>query len=95
MLPSKRSWVWKFSRFTRKREHAVVFKSMLRAICVENRAQPPTTGRQHPFGVTATLHIPHLTDIRPPPARSLIPRASSDRRRSIPSVDWGLQISER
>ncbi len=28
--PFKEILVWKFSRFTRKREHAVAFKSMLR-----------------------------------------------------------------
>ena len=56
---------------------------------VENRAQPPTTGRQNPSGVAATLRIVHLTDIRPPPARSLTPNPSSDRCCSIPSVDSG------
>ena len=48
-----------------------------------------TTGRQHRPGVGHTPRIDHLTDIRPLPARSLPPHLSSDRRRSIPSVDSG------
>ena len=30
VVPFQEILVWKFSRFTRKREHAVAFKSMLR-----------------------------------------------------------------
>ena len=39
-----------------------------------------------------TPRIDHLTDIKPLPARSLTPHLSSDRRRSIPSVDSGLDV---
>ena len=34
--------VWKFSRFTRKREHAVAFKSMLRRKALELSPSPST-----------------------------------------------------
>ncbi len=49
-----------------------------------------TNGRQHRLGAAATLRIVHFIGIRPLPARSLTPHLSSDRRRSIPSVDSGL-----
>ena len=42
--------VWKFSRFTRKREHAVAFKSMLRrkgirVVSITEQAEDNATGR--------------------------------------------------
>ena len=42
--------VWKFSRFTRKREHAVVLKSMLRrkglrVVSITEQAEDNPTGR--------------------------------------------------
>ena len=42
--------VWKFSRFTRKREHAVAFKSMLRrkgirVVSITEQAEDTSTGR--------------------------------------------------
>ncbi len=48
--PFKEILVWKFSRFTRKREHAVAFKSMLRrrgirVVSVTEQAEDNPTGR--------------------------------------------------
>ena len=40
--PFQEILVWKFSRFTRKREHAVAFKSMLRRKGVESSPSPST-----------------------------------------------------
>ena len=44
------SFVWKFSRFTRKREHAVAFKSMLRrkgirVVSITEHADDSPTGK--------------------------------------------------
>ncbi len=48
--PFKEILVWKFSRFTRKREHAVAFKSMLRrkgirVVSITEQAEDTATGR--------------------------------------------------
>ena len=48
--PFKEILVWKFSRFTRKREHAVAFKSMLRrrgirVVSITEQAEDSATGR--------------------------------------------------
>ena len=48
--PFKEILVWKFSRFTRKREHAVAFKSMLRrkgirVVSITEQADDSATGR--------------------------------------------------
>ena len=48
--PFKEILVWKFSRFTRKREHAVAFKSMLRrrgvrVVSITEQAEDNATGR--------------------------------------------------
>ena len=48
--PFREILVWKFSRFTRKREHAVAFKSMLRrkgirVISITEQAEDNPTGR--------------------------------------------------
>ena len=48
--PFKEILVWKFSRFTRKREHAVAFKSMLRrrgirVVSITEQADDTSTGR--------------------------------------------------
>ena len=48
--PLKEILVWKFSRFTRKREHAVAFKSMLRrkgvrVVSITEQADDSATGR--------------------------------------------------
>ncbi len=48
--PFREILVWKFSRFTRKREHAVVFKSMLRrkgilVVSITKQAEDTATGR--------------------------------------------------
>ena len=48
--PFKEILVWKFSRFTRKREHAVAFKSMLRrqgvrVVSITEQAKDTATGR--------------------------------------------------
>ena len=48
--PFKEILVWKFSRFTRKREHAVAFKSMLRrrgirVVSITEQADDTATGR--------------------------------------------------
>ena len=48
--PFKEILVWKFSRFTRKREHAVVLKSMLRrrglrVVSITEQAEDNPTGR--------------------------------------------------
>ena len=49
-VPFKEILVWKFSRFTRKREHAVAFKSMLRrrgirVVSITEQAEDNPTGR--------------------------------------------------
>ena len=49
-LRSRRILVWKFSRFTRKREHAVAFKSMLRrkgvrVVSITEHADDTPTGK--------------------------------------------------
>ena len=48
--PSEEILVWKFSRFTRKREHAVAFKSMLRrkgvrVVSITEHADDTPTGK--------------------------------------------------
>ena len=48
--PFREILVWKFSRFTRKREHAVAFKSMLRrkgirVVSITEQAEDTATGR--------------------------------------------------
>ena len=48
--PLKEILVWKFSRFTRKREHAVAFKSMLRrrgvrVVSITEHADDSPTGK--------------------------------------------------
>ena len=48
--PFKEILVWKFSRFTRKREHAVAFKSMLRqrgvrVVSITEQADDTPTGK--------------------------------------------------
>ena len=48
--PFQEILVWKFSRFTRKREHAVAFKSMLRrrgirVVSITEQAEDTATGR--------------------------------------------------
>ena len=50
--PFKEILVWKFSRFTRKREHAVAFKSMLRrrgirVVSITEHADDTPTGKLH------------------------------------------------
>ena len=48
--PFKEILVWKFSRFTRKREHAVAFKSVprrkgIRVVSITEQAEDTATGR--------------------------------------------------
>ena len=48
--PFREILVWKFSMFTRKREHAVAFKSMLRrkgirVVSITEQAEDTATGR--------------------------------------------------
>ena len=56
--PFKEILVWKFSRFTRKREHAVAFKSMLRRRGISNCCDcQVNTGFQGACCLTMALRI--------------------------------------
>ena len=83
--PFKEILVWKFSRFTRKREHAVAFKSMLRrrgvrVVSITEQADDTTLEEPMNSGLTVRHTSPQWS-----PNRSLYPLASTAKA-TIPSA---------